>query len=404
MPQQVSQTRHGLRIALAGPFDTSAFMAGTGVQLRGFPPGTGNGSPVTNLAAEFHRRGLDIVIVTLDGSIEETLKAERERLTIFYCPFRGPPKYRARVRASDFFRQEINALERALLEASPDFVHAHWTYEYAEAAIRSGLPHLVTMHDRPLSVLAMHRDAYRLMRFIMALRTMPRIRRLAVVSPFMRSAARWHGYFGGIDLLFNGIEIPRALRDADSIFMSSPLKIATVGDPTRLKNIAAALDAYEIIRTKVPGVELHLFGPGLDAAFTKGAPGVVAHGQIPHADLMAFLAREAVLLLHPSLQEALPMAVLEAKARGVPVIGGSNAAGMAFACGENSGARLIDTRDPGAICEAAVALLTNPDTYRQAAAAARADAQARFALPATANQHLAAYEVAHGAQTRKGKG
>ena len=146
-------------------------------------------TPIVPLASELVRLGHDVHFVTFDSSIEKPVREYEGGLNIYYLPERK----RARHLALSFFSREIAYLEEVLRGIRPEIVHAHWTYEFAEAALRSGLPHLVTMHDSPWVVFALYRDAYRFFRLLMALRTIPRIKALAVVSPCMIHHARLHG-------------------------------------------------------------------------------------------------------------------------------------------------------------------------------------------------------------------
>jgi hypothetical protein len=42
-------------------------------------------------------------------------------------------------------------MREALQREQPDILSAHWTYEFAAAAIATGIPHVVTAHDAPLA-------------------------------------------------------------------------------------------------------------------------------------------------------------------------------------------------------------------------------------------------------------
>ena len=59
-------------------------------------------------------------------------------------------KLRACGTGRDFFRSERDQLTRMMIEDRCDLIHAHWTYEFALAAIASRIPTLSTIHDPPL--------------------------------------------------------------------------------------------------------------------------------------------------------------------------------------------------------------------------------------------------------------
>lgn len=378
-----------MKIALLGPIETQAVAVATGTNLDGLPPGTAQ-TPLAPLAAGLLRLGHSVHLITLDPSVSEPVTATRDNLTITWCPLRAPPAYRTRARALDLFAHEVAALTRAIRDAAPDFVHAHWTYEFAEAAVRSRRPALVTMHDLGWQYFFQFRDAYRFMRLVMKYRTLPRVRHLSVVTPFMASQARLYGYFGKVDVVPNGVALPDAgvLRAAgDSL--AAP-RIVTVGNSGRIKNVRASVEAFRTVRRHLPHAELHLFGPGLDDQFAGGEPGVVAHGNVTHPDLMRFLSEQATLLIHPALFETFGVIIAEAKARGVPVVAGAVSGGTSYVVADKGGA-IVDVRRPDRIAEAALAILSDPARYAGQSRDARADAAARFDKDRVAERYAAIY-------------
>ncbi len=380
-----------MKIALIGPTLTSACREALGLRLDGAPPGTAQ-TPIAPLAASLRAAGHQVHILTLEPTIDQTVTVEEDGFTLTFCPLRGPPKHRARVRSLDMFEQEIRELTAALKALAPDIVHAHWTYEFAEAAVRSDLPHVVTMHDLGWQILAAFRDAYRAMRLLMKYRVMPRVRALTVVAPFMVTKARTYGYFGPVDIVSNGVEIPApdTLRDKLSSVCTAPV-FATIGDDGPIKNVGAAVRAFEIIRASRPQATLHLFGPGLNEAFAAGRAGVTGHDSVPHAVLMDFLAQKATVLLHPSRIETFGVIIAEAKARGVPVVAGSRSGGVGHVC-DDGVSRLVDIDDPAAIAAATLALTATREVYKAASGASRRDIVNRFSTEGVAALYEAIYK------------
>jgi glycosyltransferase involved in cell wall biosynthesis len=190
------------------------------------------------------------------------------------------------------------------------------------------------------------------------------------------------------------------LPDLDAAAIQRPIGdapcLVTVGNTSRLKNVRRSLEAFRLVRETYPNAELHLFGPGLDATFAGGEPGVIGHGNVPNGELMSFLEARATLLVHPSLLECCPMAIAEAKARAVPAIGGLRSGGVSFVCGEDAGCLLTDVTDPRAIAAAALQVLSNPTEYRQRRIRARQDIAERFASPKIAQSYAAEYHAVLG--------
>lgn len=377
-----------VKIAIAGPIETGALGDATGIDMAHLPRGQGP-APTVPLAAELVRQGFETHIVTLDASIAAPVSFESGKLKITFVPLRAPPRYPHRSRMADLFGREIRLLTDAILSTGAEVVNAHWTYEYSEAAVRSRLPHVATMHDLGWDYLMIYRDIYRAMRLLMMYRVMPRIRHMTAVAPFVAAKAWQYGYMGKVDVIANPI-----LQPADGKRQNSAVNLVTIGNAGRIKNVAASIAAFEIIRRTIPDAKLHLFGPelGADGAFGNIA-GVVPHGNTPHTDLMCFLEREATLLVHPSRIEACPVILGEAKIRRLPLVAGKASAGVNFVVG-NAGGVLVDIEKPQQIADATLGILSDPDYYQILQDQGHADAMQRFTVDRITRQYLDCYERA----------
>jgi alpha-1,3-rhamnosyl/mannosyltransferase len=114
------------------------------------------------------------------------------------------------------------------------------------------------------------------------------------------------------------------------------------------------------------------------------APGVELLGYVGDARLDALL-RGADALVHPSLYEGFGLVVLEAMARGTPVV-----AADATALPETAGgaAELCDPLDPADIARAIRAVLDNPGPYAELGRVRAAE----FSWERTARETRALYE------------
>lgn len=377
-----------MRIALAGPLETNAVLRATGRQFDAVLPKGSVQTPLSLIAAGLLDLGHEVHLITTDATLDEVQSYNEGPLTITYCPLRGAPRYRARERSRDLFAKEIAFLTNAMKASGADIVHAHWTYEFAEAAVRSRLPHLVTMRDLGWEYLFKLRDGYRLMRLVMKYRVMPRVKNLSSIAPFMLGKGWQYGFFGKIDLVPN----PVGYSEWKPKRSDRPI-IAAVGNGGAIKNIVKAVHAFAAIRTAYPDAQLHLFGPGLeaDSALAQAGPNIIGHGHVEHSQLMDFLRDEATLLIHPSLIETFGVIVAEAKMRGVPVLAGQNSGGVGFVVGENAGGRLCDVTDEKAIATAALALLRDSD-FIALQQKAHDDMTTRFSVRSIALQYEAIYQ------------
>lgn len=377
-----------MKVLLAGPIFTDDLRSATGFRMPGAPGGTAQ-TPIVPLAVQLMEMGNDVSIVTLDPGISHTESYSEGALNVTYCPLRAPPRYKTRVRSFDFFEREIRLITAAMRLHQPDIVHAHWTYEFAEAAVRSRLPHLVTMHDLGWDCFWRIPDPYRLVRLLMKYRTLHRVKALSVVSPMMLERAWHYGYLGKPTLIPNGVEVASASHPTTDR-LKSPI-LVTVGDRGPLKNVEASVQAMTRIRRTIPDASLHLFGPGLESTPTLREKGIFGHGYVAHAELMAFLAEKAALLIHPSRFESFGVVLAEAKMRGIPVIAGKRSGGVPFTMGACNERQLVDIDDPAAIASAAVWLLQNPSIYDDVSQWSADDARGRFSIRAVADQYVELY-------------
>ncbi|WP_185206246.1 glycosyltransferase family 4 protein [Sphingomonas sp. NBWT7] len=376
-----------MKVLLAGPLETKALGQSTGIDLSDLPSATTQ-TPLGPLAGGLLAAGHQVHVLTMDPRIEEPEEHVRGPLTLSFVPIRGAPRYRARVRSRDLFAVEIAHLEAVMRGSDSDIIHANWTYEYAEAAIRSRRPMVATMHDLGWDILFNFRDMYRTLRLLMKYRAMLRVKALTAVAPFMARKAWNYGYFGQVDVIPNPIEpVPPRPKALDR-----PI-IATIGNAGRLKNVVASVAAFARIRAALPSAELHLFGPGLDpeGQFRDAGPGVVCHGNVPHGTLMAFLEEEARLIVHPSRIEGCPVILGEAKMRGVPVVAGARSGGVEYVVG-NCGGVLVDIEKPDEIADAALRILSNPAAYPALQQVAHEDVMARFATAQVTSRYVKVYE------------
>jgi L-malate glycosyltransferase len=399
-------------IGVLGPIDLAEFReylyAGT---LEASPPRGMGGTPVTLLCKELLNRGHRLVVFSLDPSVETEEVFEGERLRIYFGPY-------TRKRAHNFFRQERRFLSRAISCEKLAFLHAHFTYEFALAAIESRLPHVVTAHDATLNCLrhafisfttartfmayykAIRSAAYRIIRTLMAYEAARRTRRLVAVSPYVADHVRRYGFHAKpIDVIPNGIPsayFERTRRREPG----RPFAFATVlGGWGGLKNGGAAIEAFAKVRKVLPDVQMLMLGAGHSSdgpaavwARERGWDGGIEFiGQIPHDNLIDLLSQRVDVLVHPSLEEAHPMPLIEAMSLGIPAIGGSAAGGVPWTLGNGKYGVLVDIRSPDQIASAMLRLAQDAGARIQLGADAREFVKRRFHIEQVADHYEAIY-------------
>lgn len=365
------------------------------------PKGLG-GSPVNLLTRELLSRGHHILLLTLDPEVKDEVVLQGPNLKICIGPFRPN-------RARDFFSVECEYLRKVLKREQPDVIHAQWTYEYALAAQASDLPHVITAHDAPFNVLRLGFRPYRIVRTLMAWRVLRRARRVVSVSPHVaRHVSRFMGYRGPAEVIPNGMPESLFVRQHINRQVDRPLTFATIlvgwGG---LKNGQVAVDAFVQLRRVVPEVKLLMFGSGHGKneegerwARERGmSEGIEFAGQVPYAVLMDRLANEVDVLVHPALEEAQPMVLIEAMALALPIIGGEASGGVPWTLDDGKAGLLVDVTDAKAVFAAMRRLAESAEERAEWGARGRQLAEQRFHIRVVAN----AYERIYAALLRHGQ-
>lgn len=354
-----------MKIALCAPADLHALARFQGQGCACIAPGLGS-TATTPLIVELLRRGHEVTLYTLSKGLAQPEIYNWGMLRIVAGGFRD------RHLASTYYRPEIDFLRGAIAADAPAFVHAHWTYEFALGALRSGIPTLTTIHDLPWNVLRYYRDPHRAVRLLMAYEVALRGRHFTAVS---ESAARHFARYikpgATIDVIPNGLPDTIFAMGRDSRRAGGrPITFATVLQGwSRRKNPKAALRAFRIAKRQLPGARLVLYGCGYEAnGYAHGWAreekldrDVVFAGPLPHLELLRQINEEVDIVVHPSLDEAFSMAALEMVGLRKALIAGDNTPGMREMFGSGRGV-LVDVRNPAAIAQAMVQLASDAES------------------------------------------
>lgn len=365
------------------------------------------GSPlITTLVDELLGRGLHLSVFTTDEALDAAaprwMRLQSDRLRLYVAPRRVRAfrfRHRRPGRIVDGFALERRMLADAMRHDRPAVVHAHWSYEYAAAALDAGLPTLVTCHDSPRAILRTMPDLYRVGRYLMARQVLGRASHLTAVSPYL--AAELAPWTHGVAPVVVPNPVPDAVFDAARPWTSTaqrasaPCLAMILNGWTRVKNPACGLQALQRVKARWPAATLHLVGPGYGvdgpamawARARRTEADFVFHGPLPHHQAMDLLARMD-LLLHPAVEESFGLAVAEAMALGIPVVAGAASGGVPWVTGRASGA-LVDVRSPTAMAEACMNLLSNEAAHARASTRGRERARQLFSSVAVADAYLA---------------
>jgi glycosyltransferase involved in cell wall biosynthesis len=323
------------------------------------------GAPVSNLAIGLVRSGHVVSVVTSTPNIPENFSGPN-----FYL-YQIQSRRRAKVKGITFFSNEVKKLTSQVNMIDADLVHAHWTYEFALAAIRSQHPHLVTIHDNPYRVLAKLPDSYRFLRLLLALKTKNRIRNATSVSEYL--ASDWNSNMNmkiPLTIIPNLIQAPSLSRSKNVLTLDERLFVTSVGNSSKLKNIKTLIKSWSEISGEFPNFSLVLIGSGLDSGgkLNKWAEAhtldrqIMWLGEINRERIEAIFSQTKILV-HPSLEESQGMALVEAMSFGVPVIAGEYSGAIPETLGESG--LLTDVTDFRKLSVSIASLLKDTERLQQ---------------------------------------
>jgi glycosyltransferase involved in cell wall biosynthesis len=158
--------------------------------------------------------------------------------------------------------------------------------------------------------------------------------------------------------------------------------ILFLGMVTEAKGAFNLLNAWSRIAEKHPGAKLVMAGAGEIEQGRARAEKLGIAGQVEFpgwvdGEAKDRLLAQATVFTLPSHAEAMPMAVLEAMAAGVPVVA-TAVGGVPWALDEGKAGWLVQPRDIASLASALDRLLTDPQQRETLAAAGRARIAAEF--------------------------
>ena len=250
-------------------------------------------------------------------------------------------------------------------------LHGHglrWLPLFTAASVVSGLPLVVTLHNLvPKRMSAAERAVLRV--------SLLRARAVIAVSEAVADSAK-HAGVSRPTVIRNGIALERfalppdekekrrtAIR-ADLSFPADAPVVLTVARLSPEKDVAGVLEAFALALPRLPdSVRLLIAGSGplretlgWQARLLQLTERVTFLG--PRSDIPDFLAASDVFAL-ASREEGLGLAVVEAMAAGLPLIV-TNVGGLPEVVIGGETGTLVPPRDPVAMADALVQLLSNP--------------------------------------------
>jgi glycosyltransferase involved in cell wall biosynthesis len=117
--------------------------------------------------------------------------------------------------------------------------------------------------------------------------------------------------------------------------------------------------------------------------------GIRFMGPLPYMECLTTLAEKVDILVHPSLEESQCMAVTEAMAMGLPVIGGKYSGAIPWVLAGGKVGMLVDVTSAKAIASGMQAMVEDADLRRRLALAGHERALTQYHIDTTVNRYEA---------------
>jgi len=197
---------------------------------------------------------------------------------------------------------------------------------------------------------------------------------------------------GRSSVIHNGID----LDAAPAVVPVSDPRLLYVGRLAHEKGADLAIDAFALIKQRVPAARLTVAGDGpLRADLERRAARDDVRGSVDFIgwvvpDRVTQLINEHAVVLMPSRQDSLPLVALEAAAMARPVVA-SRVGGLPEIVAHEQTGLLADVDDRHGLAAAAARLLSDPVSAARMGRAARDRVAARFSWAAHVTRYDALY-------------
>lgn len=380
-----------MKIAILSPASLSDFEEYLGVKL---PSGL-EFAALTPIIKYYLRNNHEVVLVTLDKTILKAQIYSKGNLTVYVGKYRKI----AKIRALDNFYYEVRQMISYLKRNPCDIYHAHWSYEFALAAL-AVCPRrtLITLHDWAPRIYDFFHDYYRKKRLKMNDRVIKEGLYFSTVSPYI--AEEFFNRFDNKEMFVvpNCIEYShtngkREIREKKRIIC------ANNGFEPR-KNVETAIKAFKLLKKDQGMVELYLYGAGFEPGgacelWVKqehiDPSGIHFCGPVSHEDIMNKMA-DADVFLHTSREESFGLVLVEAMIAGTPVIGGKKSGAVPWVLDNGNAGMLVDVENADEICEALGELLYKPHVWRHYSENGHAYVVNNFLVKSVAEKYINIYE------------
>lgn len=336
------------------------------------------------------KEGHTITVFTLDSNIKDQYVMEGKNIKIIFGNFRRSSRFKI----LDFCSKEFRQIKR-FIEAERnniDIVNAHWSYEFAIGTILAQVPHLITFRDDSPTIFKLTKHPYRLVRMLMDFWVRKKGKSFSYNSGYLKSLIKLEGNI-----------IPNPIKDIEITgHRKYPVKkekmlicyIANGWDYR--KNPEIAILAFSKLVKKIPNIELHLIGagfepdtPGYADMQNKGVNNkVVYRGAMAHHQLMKEL-NDFDIMLHTAREESFGNNLIEAMAKGIPVLGGYSSGAVPWVIGDAGS--LADIENADDVSDKLEKLILDKSYYEELSLKGILNVKSRFSQTNVSKQYLNEY-------------
>jgi glycosyltransferase involved in cell wall biosynthesis len=381
-----------MKIGFVGPIDTILLTQTMGLNANSLP--RAYSIPMNSyLVSAFLAEGHEVAVFGLSKDISQPTTWDFGALKVHLG------RYRDHHRARDFFKLERADLRSALKRNPCDILNAHWTYEFALAALSVDKDALISVRDWAPSILGQMPDPYRLVRFLMSAAVYIKGVHYTVNSPYVNQLIeRWS--FNFAELIPNGIPNESFNKSATWKPVDEVRSVVAINRGFFYrKNIPTLLRAFAKVRFELPNLRLKLIGFGSEVG-SEGHRWAIRKKLDKKVDFLGDMAyqetqdhlSEASLLVHPSHEESFGMVLIEAMAKGIPVIGGARSGAVPWVLNEGQAGLLVDVADPDSIAVAINSVLSDESTWQRFSNAGYDYSSDNFRMSVVAARYIKQYE------------
>ena len=303
-------------------------------------------------------KGHAVSIYTLSDQVKAPTTIKDKHITL--CLGRSHKRgYR------NFFSRERKDLVELMRENPVDIMNAQWSYEYAWAALDSGIPSVITIRDHPWTIFKYYKDPFRFIRLLMGMYVHKRSKNLIANSQYLKNLFP-KNIQNKIEVISNFYQ-PFLEGYYDSQNQKEDYIITVANGFSERKNIKSGLQAFQMVRKRHPQLKYLILGAAMDK-------GEVAHkyslengleknveflGFKPFDEVISYIAK-AKILLHPSREESFGNTMLEALVVGTCVVAGKDSGNVPFLLQHGRFGELCDVSAPEDMANTISELLDNP--------------------------------------------